>query len=72
MSTDNPSDDPYEAFLSAREQVMKLKWVASETVGHDVGMEAALLEWAGVQPGKNESAEGRRSASDLGSKVANP
>ena len=51
MSTSEPNPaapEPYEAFLAAREEVMKLKWVASEKAGHDVGMEAALLEWAGI------------------------
>ncbi|MFM7180429.1 MAG: hypothetical protein ACKO2G_03070 [Verrucomicrobiales bacterium] len=54
MSTEAPTPEPYEAFLSAREEVMKVKWVASEKEGHDVGMEAALLEWARAGERKEE------------------
>ena len=54
MTTDPQARDPYDAFLSAREEVMKLKWIASEKAGHDVGMEAALLEWASVSGEQGE------------------
>lgn len=49
---------PYDAFLAAREGVMKVKWVASERLGRDIGMEAALLEWAGA--GKEKEKMHRR------------
>jgi hypothetical protein len=55
MTAESPPPEPYEAFLSAREEVMKLKWIASENAGRDVGMEAALLEWARAGEVKAES-----------------
>jgi hypothetical protein len=57
MTAEASSPEPYETFLSAREEVMKIKWIASEKAGHDVGMEAALLEWARAGEGKEESKE---------------
>lgn len=55
MTTETSSPEPYDAFLTAREAVMKLKWIASEKAGHDVGMETALLEWARSGEGKEEN-----------------
>ena len=55
MTAEASSPEPYEAFLSAREEVMKLKWIASEKAGHDVGMEAALLQWAKASEEKAEN-----------------
>lgn len=45
---------PYDAFLARRDEVMRVKWVASERLGRDIGMEAALLEWAGLGGGKEK------------------
>lgn len=42
----NPSS-PYVEFQAELEQIQKLKWIASEKAGRDVGFERALMEWAG-------------------------
>ena len=57
MNAEATATEPYEAFLAAREEVMKLKWIASEKAGHDVGMEAALLEWARAEGEKKDPAD---------------
>lgn len=54
--TATPAMEPYEAFLAAREEIMKLKWVASEQAGHDVGLEATLLEWARAGAAREKAA----------------
>jgi hypothetical protein len=36
----------YADYLAEREEVLRHKWVLSEKTGHDVGFEAALLDWA--------------------------
>ncbi len=47
-STPAPDDSGrlYEEFLAEREEVLKNKWIRSEEVGHDVGLETALVDWA--------------------------
>lgn len=35
----------YRNFCEQREEVLRHKWVLSERAGHDVGFEAALLDW---------------------------
>jgi hypothetical protein len=36
----------YREFLADREDLMRHKWLMSEKAGRDVGLEAALLDWA--------------------------
>ncbi len=35
----------YQEFLAEREEIMKHKWLRSEEVGHDIGFDAALVDW---------------------------
>ena len=35
----------YQEFLAEREEILKHKWLQSEAVGHDVGFDAALVDW---------------------------
>ncbi len=35
----------YREFLAEREEILKNKWYLSETAGHDVGFDAALIDW---------------------------
>ena len=35
----------YQEFLAEREEIMKHKWLQSEALGHDVGFDAALVDW---------------------------
>jgi hypothetical protein len=37
---------PYGEFLAEQEEIQRLKWLASEREGHDVGFEHALNDWA--------------------------
>jgi hypothetical protein len=37
---------PYEVFLAERGELLRHKWLMSEQTGWDVGIEAALLDWA--------------------------
>ncbi len=37
---------PYGEFLAEQEEIQKLKWLASESQGHDIGFEYALNDWA--------------------------
>lgn len=37
---------PYGEFLAERDEIMRLKWLASEREGLDIGFEQALNEWA--------------------------
>ncbi|MES2709122.1 MAG: DUF4032 domain-containing protein [Verrucomicrobiota bacterium] len=39
----------YRDFLADREDLMRHKWLMSERAGHDVGLEAALLDWVAHQ-----------------------
>ena len=49
--TDYPFDELvkkssiYQEFLAEREEIMKHKWIQSEERGHDVGFDAALIDW---------------------------
>jgi hypothetical protein len=36
----------YADYLAEREEILRHKWNLSEAAGHDVGFEAALLDWA--------------------------
>ncbi len=45
---------PYGEFLAEQEEIQRLKWLASEREGHDIGFEYALNDWA-----KNHRAEWR-------------
>ncbi len=40
------SGTPYGEFLAEQEEILRLKWLASEREGHDIGFEYALTEWA--------------------------
>jgi hypothetical protein len=47
-----PHEDPllkssslYQEFLAEREEINKHKWFRSEEAGHDIGFEAALVDW---------------------------
>lgn len=35
----------YQEFLAERDEIMRHKWVMSETASGDVGFEAALVDW---------------------------
>ena len=35
----------YQKFLAEREEILRHKWLRSETAGHDIGFDAALVEW---------------------------
>lgn len=35
----------YREFLAEREEILKNKWVLSETAGYDVGFDVALIDW---------------------------
>ncbi len=35
----------YQEFLAEREEILKLKWLESERLGIDIGLERALLKW---------------------------
>jgi hypothetical protein len=35
----------YQEFLAEREEINKHKWFRSEEAGHDIGFEAALVDW---------------------------
>lgn len=37
---------PYGEFLAEQEEIQRLKWLASEREGHDIGFEFALNDWA--------------------------
>ncbi len=37
---------PYGEFLAEQEEILRLKWLASELEGRDIGFEFALNEWA--------------------------
>ncbi|MCF7789733.1 MAG: hypothetical protein K9N47_26660 [Prosthecobacter sp.] len=37
---------PYGEFLAEQEEIQRLKWLASERDGHDIGFEFALNDWA--------------------------
>lgn len=41
-----PSGTPYGEFLAEQEEIQRLKWLASEREGSDVGFEFALNDWA--------------------------
>lgn len=41
-----PERTPYGEFLAELEEIQRLKWLASERSGRDVGFEHALNEWA--------------------------
>ena len=50
-----PSTLPYQEFMAELDEILRLKWIASEDVGHDIGFEHALNSWA-----QNHRAEWRR------------
>lgn len=35
----------YQEFLAERDEILRHKWLKSEEVGHDIGFEAALVDW---------------------------
>lgn len=35
----------YLEFVAEREEILKHKWVESEKVGRDIGLESALVSW---------------------------
>jgi hypothetical protein len=37
---------PYGEFLAELDEIQRLKWIASENAGHDIGFEFALNDWA--------------------------
>lgn len=51
---------PYGEFLAEQEEILRLKWIASEQEGHDIGFEYALNDWA-----RNHRAEWRRMRNKL-------
>ncbi len=47
-----PSDDNlleksslYQEFVAQREEVLRHKWLKSEEANHDIGFDAALVDW---------------------------
>jgi hypothetical protein len=36
----------YREFMAKRDEILKHKWYESEKVGHDVGFDHALFDWA--------------------------
>lgn len=36
----------YREFLAEREEILRQKWLKSESAGKDVGLETVLVEWA--------------------------
>lgn len=52
QSTETPGDSRllqgstlYREFLAEKEEILKHKWIESEKQGHDIGFEAALVDW---------------------------
>ena len=35
----------YQKFLAERDEILRHKWLKSEEAGHDIGFEAALVDW---------------------------
>ena len=35
----------YRIFLAERDEILRHKWIESEKVGHDIGFDAALVDW---------------------------
>ena len=35
----------YREFLAEREEILRHKWLQSESEGRDIGFEAALVDW---------------------------
>ncbi len=35
----------YREFLAEREEILRHKWLESEKVGYDIGLESALIDW---------------------------
>lgn len=35
----------YQEYLAEREEILRHKWLVSERVGHDIGFDAALIDW---------------------------
>ena len=42
----------YQQYLAEREEVLRYKWLASERLGRDIGLESALVDWV-INPRKN-------------------
>lgn len=41
-----PSDGSlYQEFLAEREEILRHKWLQSESEGRDIGFEVALVDW---------------------------
>ena len=53
----------YRDYLAERAEILAHKWVMSEKAGHDVGFEAALLDWARHQRSVWKKQRPRSSAS---------
>ena len=39
------SSSLYREFRSEKEEILKHKWIESEKAGHDIGFDAALVDW---------------------------
>lgn len=35
----------FREYLAEREEILRHKWIESEKAGHDIGHEAALVDW---------------------------
>ena len=35
----------YQQYLAEREEVLRYKWLESERLGRDIGLESALMDW---------------------------
>jgi hypothetical protein len=35
----------YREFQAERDEILRHKWLESEKAGHDIGFEAALMDW---------------------------
>ena len=37
--------DLYQELIAEREEILRHKWLESEKVGHDIGLEQTLFDW---------------------------
>jgi hypothetical protein len=54
--------------MAELDEILRLKWIASEDVGHDIGFEQALNDWA--QNHRAEWRRGRNQAVEVAKKQA--
>lgn len=52
----------YQEFLAEREEILRHKWFKSQELGRDIGLEAALLDWAANHRAAWKKARSKRSS----------